>query len=93
VHIGVGNFHRAHRAVYFDDLANRAISHEWGITGVSLHHGWMKEVLAKQDRLYTDLMFVPTAEQRSRATELTRAGAHALSNSWSAIADFLLRGP
>lgn len=40
-----------------------------------------------------NLMFVPTAERRSRATELTRAGAHALSNSWSAIADFLLPGP
>lgn len=40
-----------------------------------------------------NLMFVPDDERRCRATELARAGAHAISNSWGAIADFLLRGP
>jgi beta-phosphoglucomutase-like phosphatase (HAD superfamily) len=38
-----------------------------------------------------NLMFVPATERRSRAMELTRSGAHAISNSWGAIADFLLR--
>jgi beta-phosphoglucomutase-like phosphatase (HAD superfamily) len=38
-----------------------------------------------------NLMFVPSTERRARATELARAGASAVSNSWSAIADFLLR--
>jgi beta-phosphoglucomutase-like phosphatase (HAD superfamily) len=37
-----------------------------------------------------NLMFVPPAERRSRAMELVRAGASAVSNSWAAIADFLL---
>jgi beta-phosphoglucomutase-like phosphatase (HAD superfamily) len=37
-----------------------------------------------------NLMFVPVAERRRRATELVRAGASAVSNSWTAIADLLL---
>jgi mannitol 2-dehydrogenase len=53
VHIGVGNFHRAHQAVYFDDLASSGISCQWGITGVSLRRGRMRELLSQQDWLYT----------------------------------------
>jgi mannitol 2-dehydrogenase len=53
VHIGVGNFHRAHQAVYFDDLARSGISRDWGITGVSLHSRDVKELLSAQDGLYT----------------------------------------
>jgi mannitol 2-dehydrogenase len=33
VHIGVGGFHRARQAVYFDDLARRGIS-DWGVIGL-----------------------------------------------------------
>ena len=40
-----------------------------------------------------NLMFVPTAERRSRAIDLERAGAHAVSTSWDAIAHSLLREP
>ncbi|OBC02596.1 HAD family phosphatase [Mycobacterium sp. 852002-40037_SCH5390672] len=40
-----------------------------------------------------NLTFVPANERCSRATELARSGAHAISNSWAAIADFLLRRP
>ncbi len=53
VHIGAGNFHRAHQAVYFDELARSGISTEWGVTGVSLHSSDVKEVLSAQDGLYT----------------------------------------
>jgi mannitol 2-dehydrogenase len=53
VHIGVGNFHRAHQGVYFDDLARQGVSTEWGITGVGLHNPEMGEVLSQQDNLYT----------------------------------------
>jgi mannitol 2-dehydrogenase len=53
VHIGVGGFHRAHQAVYFDDLAQRGISTDWGIVGVGLHRPQMGEVLSDQDHLYT----------------------------------------
>ncbi len=53
VHIGAGNFHRAHQAVYFDDLACLGISHEWGVTSVSLHSPDVKDALSAQDGLYT----------------------------------------
>ncbi|OBG76640.1 mannitol dehydrogenase [Mycobacterium sp. E1715] len=53
VHIGAGNFHRAHQAVYFDDLARSGISHRWGVTGVSLHSPGAKDLLSAQDGLYT----------------------------------------
>jgi mannitol 2-dehydrogenase len=52
VHIGVGGFHRAHQARYFDDLAARAGTSDWGIVGVGLHSPQMGEVLNDQDCLY-----------------------------------------
>lgn len=53
VHFGVGGFHRAHQAVYFDEIAARGISQDWGIIGVGLHRREMKDVLENQDNLYT----------------------------------------
>jgi fructuronate reductase/mannitol 2-dehydrogenase len=52
VHIGVGGFHRAHQAVYFDDLAARG-NLEWGVVGVGLHRPEMGEVLSAQNGLFT----------------------------------------
>jgi fructuronate reductase/mannitol 2-dehydrogenase len=53
VHIGVGGFHRAHQAVYFDDLVREGISTDWGLVGVGLRSPEMGQVLADQDNLYT----------------------------------------
>jgi mannitol 2-dehydrogenase len=53
MHVSVGSFHRSHQAMYFDDLAQRGITNDWGITGVGLHRPQMREVLAAQDGLYT----------------------------------------
>jgi mannitol 2-dehydrogenase len=53
VHISVGSFHRSHQAVYFDDLAGRGISRDWGLIGVGLHRPEMREALTAQDGLYT----------------------------------------
>ena len=36
VHIGVGNFHRAHQAVYLDDLFNAGVDHDWAIVGAGV---------------------------------------------------------
>ena len=52
VHLGVGNFHRAHQAAYFDALLNQGYS-EWGIVGVSLHSPATRDALQPQDGLYT----------------------------------------
>ena len=53
VHIGVGSFHRAHQAVYLDDLAQRGITTGWGECGVGLHSPAMKDALLPQHSLYT----------------------------------------
>ncbi len=55
VHVGVGGFHRAHQALYLDDLAQRGITMEWGERGVGLLPGdrRMAEALTPQSCLYT----------------------------------------
>ena len=55
VHIGVGGFHRAHEAVYLDDLMAQGIGQEWGICGVGLRPSdkAMRDALVPQDCLYT----------------------------------------
>jgi mannitol-1-phosphate/altronate dehydrogenase len=52
VHIGVGGFTRAHQLVYFDEIAERRISTEWGVLGVGLHSRALQDALAPQDYLY-----------------------------------------
>lgn len=55
VHIGVGGFHRAHQAVYSEDLFNRGRDFAWGICGVGLlpQDAGMRAALTAQDCLYT----------------------------------------
>ncbi len=55
VHIGVGGFHRAHEAVYLDDLMALGAGREWGVCGVGLRPAdkAMQEALLPQDCLYT----------------------------------------
>ena len=50
VHIGAGAFHRAHQAVYIDDLL--AKHPEWAICGVSLHSADVRDALRPQQGLY-----------------------------------------
>ncbi len=66
VHIGAGAFHRAHQAVYLDDLLARGPSGEWEICGVGLleQDRAIHRALAAQDCLYT-------------VVELSAAGARA----------------
>jgi mannitol-1-phosphate/altronate dehydrogenase len=53
VHMGVGGFHRAHQALYLDELAERGISTDWGVVGVGLRRRDMKAALEPQDGLFT----------------------------------------
>lgn len=55
VHIGVGGFHRAHQAVYLDDLIGQGKGQAWGICGVGLLPAdkRMRDALDPQDGLYT----------------------------------------
>ena len=55
VHIGVGNFHRSHQAMYLDTLMNNGAAMDWGICGIGLQPSnvVMRDALAAQDGLYT----------------------------------------
>jgi len=55
VHIGVGNFHRAHQAVYLDDLFNLGRDHDWALVGVGVRPAdeAMRQKLMAQDWLTT----------------------------------------
>jgi mannitol 2-dehydrogenase len=39
VHFGVGNFHRAHQAVYLDKLFSMGLDRDWAIVGASVRPG------------------------------------------------------
>lgn len=54
-HIGLGNFHRAHQALYLDDLFNARGPGPWGVCGIGLlpQDRAMAEALRPQDLLYT----------------------------------------
>lgn len=52
VHLGIGAFHRAHQAVYTEDVLNRD-GGDWGISGVSLRSPDTRDALAPQGNLYT----------------------------------------
>ena len=55
VHFGVGNFHRAHQAVYLDDLFATGAGHDWAIVGAGVREtdDAMRQQLAEQDWLTT----------------------------------------
>ena len=55
VHLGVGNFHRSHQAMYIDTLMNSGAAMNWGICGIGLQPSnvAMRDALAAQDGLYT----------------------------------------
>jgi fructuronate reductase/mannitol 2-dehydrogenase len=63
VHLSVGGFSRAHQLTYFDDVAERGISTDWGVVGVGLRSRTMKEALAPQDHLYTVVERSPDGER------------------------------
>lgn len=52
VHLGVGNFHRAHQA-WYTQRANAEAGSDWRITGVSLRRPDMRDALAPQHYRYT----------------------------------------
>jgi mannitol 2-dehydrogenase len=55
LHFGIGNFHRAHQAVYLDDLFNLGEGHDFAIVGAGMlpFETAMRDKLAAQDYLTT----------------------------------------
>ncbi|MCD1269928.1 mannitol dehydrogenase family protein [Microbacterium sp. MEC084] len=67
VHFGVGNFHRAHEAMFVDRLLSAGYA-EWGICGVGLlpHDAVMRDALRSQDGLYTLVTAAPDGTEAAR---------------------------
>lgn len=61
VHIGLGNFHRAHMAVYLDDLFALGEGHDWAILGAGVRpaDARMRDALKAQDCLSTVIELDP----------------------------------
>jgi mannitol 2-dehydrogenase len=55
VHFGVGGFHRAHQAMYVDQLMRQGKALDWGICGVGVmpFDLKMRDAMVSQDCLYT----------------------------------------
>lgn len=69
IHIGPGNFHRSHQAVYLDDLFNTGQGLDWGIVGAGFRppDATMREALKAQDWL-TTVVEVEAGSSAARAT-------------------------
>ncbi|ORW93105.1 mannitol dehydrogenase [Mycobacterium sp. IEC1808] len=67
-HIGVGGFHRAHQAMYIDQLLERGLAREWGICGIGVMPAdrRMRDVLGAQDGLYTLVLEHPDGNREAR---------------------------
>ncbi|MCS5715754.1 mannitol dehydrogenase family protein [Herbiconiux sp. CPCC 205716] len=54
MHIGVGNFHRAHQAAVIDELLEKGLARDFAICGVGVLPGdrHMRDILRDQDGLY-----------------------------------------
>lgn len=65
LHIGVGGFHRAHQAVYLDDLIDLTGESRWGYCGIGLlpQDVGMRNAMLSQDCLYTVIERSPEGDQ------------------------------
>lgn len=64
VHLGLGNFHRAHQAVY-TARALRAEPGDWGILGVANRSRRVVDAMRAQDHLYSVLEVAPSGRSVS----------------------------
>ncbi len=62
VHIGLGNFHRAHQAWYLHRLMQQGLAHDWAIVGAGVrpYDTAMRERLIAQDCLTTLIELAPS---------------------------------
>lgn len=72
VHVGLGNFHRAHMAVYLDDLFALGEGHDWAILGAGVRpaDARMRDALKAQDCLSTVIELDPKGIRARRVGAL-----------------------
>ena len=80
VHVGVGAFHRAHQAVYFDDLMERTGDLDWAIAGVNLRSAQSGDIarLGSGGGTYVVKSYDPEG-----GSEFRRVRAHKAFFDWS----------
>lgn len=68
VHIGLGNFHRAHMAVYLDDLMNQGLALDWGILGAGVRpaDAATRDAMLAQDCMSTVIELDPAGKTARR---------------------------
>ena len=90
VHIGVGNFHRTHQALYVDACLHDPNCVSWGICGVGLSDGPAARakaaIYAAQDGLYTVSEFSPEGEASTRVVGAMVAYLYAPSDPEAVLA-------
>lgn len=66
-HIGIGAFHRAHLAIYTNQVLADEDMRDWGILGINLleHDRPLAEALKAQDGLYSVSEFDPKGERKT----------------------------
>ncbi len=79
LHLGLGNFFRAHQAWY---TANASDSSDWGIAAFTGRRPDMARVLAPQDGLYTLVVRTPTADEVSVVDSLSAVHTASDHESW-----------
>ncbi|MDE0310273.1 MAG: mannitol dehydrogenase family protein [Acidiferrobacterales bacterium] len=65
VHIGLGNFQRAHQAWYLQQLLNMGLNHDWAIVGAGVrpYDAEQREKFLKQDFLSTLIELSPNGKK------------------------------
>lgn len=68
VHVGLGNFHRAHQAVYLDDLMAQGLARDWAVLGAGVRpaDAAMRTALLAQDCLSTVIELDPARPPAAR---------------------------
>jgi fructuronate reductase len=79
VHLGLGNFFRAHQAWYTDRAAD---AEDWGIAAFTGRSATMAEQLTAQDGLYTLVTRAADRDRFELVASLSRAHAAAEHDAW-----------
>ncbi|MGF2949191.1 mannitol dehydrogenase family protein [Microbacterium alcoholitolerans] len=91
VHFGVGNFHRAHQAMYLDRLLQTGVADDWGICGVGLleRDARMRDALSEQDGLYTLTLRHPDGTDEIGVIGSVRRFLHAPDDPGAVLAQLI----
>jgi len=91
VHFGVGNFHRAHQAMYADRLLQTGNARDWGICGIGLleRDARMRDALNGQDGLYTLTLRHPDGTDEIGVMGSIRRFLHAPDEAGAVLAQLI----